>query len=166
MTIVVADSGPIRYLTVLDAIEVLPKLYDRVILPRRVVEELTHPHAPPAAQDWARSLPAWAEVREAHHVELAQVLDAGEAEAIALAEELQADLVLLDEREGRTIAAQRGLAVVGTVGILERAAARNLINLRDVLERLVSTNFRIAPAVIQEALDRDARNRRQQASNF
>ena len=81
MIVVVADSGPVRYLAVLNAIGVLPKLYDRIILPRSVVEELSHPHAPVEAREWAGNLPSWAEVRQARQIGLAAVLDAGEAEA-------------------------------------------------------------------------------------
>ena len=162
MIVVVADSGPVRYLAVLNAIGVLPKLYDRIILPRSVVEELSHPHAPVEAREWAGNLPSWAEVRQARQIGLAAVLDAGEAEAIAIAEELRADLVLLDEHEARKIASERGLAVAGTIGVLEQAAARELIELPEVLRRLIATNFRIAPAVIEEALERDRVRREQQ----
>ncbi len=46
MIVVIADSGPIRYLAVLNVIDILPKLYDRIILPRSVVQDMSHPHAP------------------------------------------------------------------------------------------------------------------------
>lgn len=60
MTLVVADSSPIRYLAVLNAIDHLPRLYERVIVPRAVLGELTHPHAPVEARSWASALAsAW-----------------------------------------------------------------------------------------------------------
>jgi len=72
--------------------------------------------------------PAWMVIRSAAHVP-SWNLDPGEAEAIALAKELGAWAVLLDDRDGRRIARQEGLRVAGTVGILERAAAAGLIDL-------------------------------------
>lgn len=159
MIVVVADSGPIRYLAVLGVTEALPQLFDRVILPRSVLAELSHPNAPVESRTWAKNLPTWAEVKEAKQVELAQILDAGEAEAIALAEELHANLVLLDEREGRRIAAARGVLVTGTIGILEKAAALNLLDLAEVLQRLCATSFRITQVAIDDALARDASRR-------
>src|ERR1044071_9282702 len=99
MTLVVADASPVRYLAVIESIHLLPQLFDQVVLPKRVLGELTHPHAPDAARIWARNLPSWTLVREASRVDLASALGAGEAEAIALAEELRASFVLIDERE-------------------------------------------------------------------
>ncbi|MBN9690017.1 MAG: hypothetical protein J0M24_07235 [Verrucomicrobia bacterium] len=49
MTLVVADCSPIRYLVVIDAIQILPQLYDSIVLPRAVLAELGHPHAPEKA---------------------------------------------------------------------------------------------------------------------
>jgi len=156
MILVVADTSPIRYLVLIKAISVLPQLFERVILPATVVRELTHPHAPEAVRNWATSLPDWVEVKRATHVALAGVLDAGEAEAIALAEELQAHALLLDEAEGRKEALRRGLSVSGTVGVLEQAAQRGLINLGDAFKHLSQTNYRITPEVLRKALERDA----------
>ena len=63
-------------------------------------------------------------------------VDAGELEAICLAQEIHADAVLMDDRAGRNPAIQCGLAVVGTIGLLEQAAARGLIDQRRVLTPL------------------------------
>lgn len=162
MTLVVADTSPIHYLAVIESIQLLPQLYDRVILPKAVLAELTHPRAPEAARRWAGALPSWAVIREATRIDLAGVLDAGEAEAIALAEELRADLVLIDEREARREAARRGIPVIGTVAILEEAAARNLIELPEAFARLLATNFRIDRSYLDDALRRDAERRERQ----
>jgi predicted nucleic acid-binding protein len=79
---------------------------------------------------------------------------------LILAEQLKADSLLLDEMEARREALRRGLPVAGTIGVLEKAAERNLINLAEAFARLSRTNFHIAPEVLQEALQRDASNRR------
>jgi predicted nucleic acid-binding protein len=159
MILVVADTGPLRYLVVIEAIELMPRLYDRVIIPSEVLKELTHPNAPLAVKTWASALPSWAEVRAAAHDELDGLLDPGEAEAIILAEQLKADSLLLDEMEGRREALRRGLPVAGTIGLLEKAAERNLINLEEAFARLCRTNFHISPELLRDSLQRDAANR-------
>jgi predicted nucleic acid-binding protein len=156
MILVVADTSPIRYLVLIDAIAVLPKLYDRVVLPSAVVAELTHPNAPEAVKKWASAFPEWVEVKKARHIALSGILDPGEAEAIALAEEMKADSLLVDEAEGREEALRRRLPVSGTVGVLEKAAERSLIVLAHAFQRLSQTNFRIAPELLRKALERDA----------
>lgn len=69
--------------------------------------------------------------------------------------------MLLDQHEGRKIASERGLAVAGTIAVLEQTAARELIELPEVLCRFIATNFRIAPEVIEDALERDRVRRAQ-----
>lgn len=155
MTLVVADSGPLRYLVVIQAIEVLPVLYDRVALPPAVVAELRHPSAPAEVQSWASTLPTWIVLRTPVAKHRPDILDAGEAEAIALALELRADTILLDEREGRREASALGLHFAGTVGVLERAAERGLLDLDVAFQRLTATNFRIDRVYLEEALKRD-----------
>ncbi len=155
MTLVVADSGPLRYLVVIQAIGVLPILYDRVALPPAVVAELRHASAPAEVQSWARALPDWVLVRSPVSKHLPDLLDPGEAEAIGLALELRADTILLDEREGRREAAVLGLHFAGTVGVLERAAERGLLDLDMSFQRLTATNFRIDRVYLDAALKRD-----------
>lgn len=85
-------------------------------------------------------------------------VDAGEMEAICLAREIQAAAVLIDDRAGRNAAGRCGLAVIGTIGLLEQAAVRKMLDLPTALERLQQTNARLDPQLIQAALDR-SRNR-------
>ena len=131
MILVVADTSPIHYLVLIEAVGILPRLYDRVVLPSVVLAELTHRNAPSPVRTWADALPPWAEVRMAAQVDLIGMLDPGEAEAIALAQELKADSLLLDEAEARQEARRLGLPVSGTVGVLEKAADRGLIDLAE-----------------------------------
>ena len=83
-----------------------------------------------------------------------EALGAGEREAIALAQETRADALLIDEEEGRRAA--RALTVTGTLGVLERAAARGLLDLPSVLTRLRTTSFRVREALLHDMLVRDA----------
>ena len=162
MTLVVADASPISYLLILEAGQVLPQLYDRVVIPQTVLAELTHPHAPAVARNWASALPDWTEVRTASHIQLEGKLDPGEAEAIALAQELNADCVLLDDRDARREAIGLGLTVAGTIGVLEQAAERGLIDLPGAFQRLLATNFRIDRRFLEDALSRDAARKERQ----
>ncbi len=72
---------------------------------------------------------------------IAEELDPGERAAIALAERIRADLILIDETEGRAEAVRRSFRVAGTLGILRAAAEEGLIDVREVLNRLGATNF-------------------------
>src|SRR6187399_2483001 len=101
MSLVVADTGPLRYLVAIGAIDSLPVLHPHVLIPPAVVAELRHPNAPAAVRHWSESLPAWVEVQRPERAHLPGRLDPGEAEALGLAVQLRATLVLLDEREAR-----------------------------------------------------------------
>ena len=154
MNLVVADAGPLRYLVVIDSIHVLPRLFPRIIVPPAVVAELRHPHAPETVRRWGESLPSWIQVQRPDFTHEPRRLDAGESEAIGLALQLGASLVLLDEREARKEAVRLGLAVAGTVGILERAAEIGLLDLDAAFVRLTATNYRIDPSYLEESLRR------------
>ncbi|MDQ2945230.1 MAG: DUF3368 domain-containing protein [Acidobacteriota bacterium] len=126
MQLVIADTGPINYLILVGYINILPTLFQRVILPSAVRDELKNRKAPPLVKQWIADPPSWAEVHEATHIYDAamETLDAGEEDAIALAIQLRADLILMDDREGVLIARSKGFRVAGTLGILAMAAAR------------------------------------------
>ncbi len=79
-------------------------------------------------------------------------LDRGERDTILLALHLKADLVLMDEREGVEEARNLDLLVTGTVGVLDRAAKRGLIDLAAAFTLLRNTNFRIKPSVLDRLL--------------
>ena len=84
-------------------------------------------------------------------------LDVGEQEAILLAEHMQADLLLIDEKRGRFTAIDRGIKVVGTLGILEFAARQYTIDLSSILHKLLQTNFKVSPSLIETILKRHKR---------
>jgi len=71
-----------------------------------------------------------------------------------LAESINATMILLDEKSARRVAADRGLRVTGTLGVLGEAASRGLVDLAAAIDRLRKTNFRYSPALLKAALDR------------
>lgn len=143
MQLVIADTSPINYLILIGHIDVLHSLFERVILPSVVRDELKD--APPQVRLWIADRPAWVEVRittDSLRDASLQDLDAGEEDAIALAVELHADLLLMDDREGVLAARRRGLTVTGTLGVLGLAARHGLLDLAEAFERIKRTNFR------------------------
>jgi predicted nucleic acid-binding protein len=155
---VIANNSPLRYLVLIDCIHLLPALFARVMVPTEVQAELQHHRTPERVRAWIAHPPAWVDIRQAHGPVDADLLhlDGGEQAAIVLAQMVHADVVLLDDRKARIAARRRALRVIGTVGVLEQAALRGLIDLPDVCARLRTTNFRIHNTIIQSALARDA----------
>lgn len=142
--IVVADSGPLHYLILLDQTELLPRFYGQVIVPEAVLRELTSGRTPQPVREWLSKPPSWLRVQAVPSSQLEHItedLDLGEREAIVLAHLLQADLLLIDEISGRAEARRRNLRVTGTLGILRIAAENQLIDVPQVLARLRDTNF-------------------------
>lgn len=108
MRLVIAGTGPVNYLVLIGCIDLLPALFDKVILPSAVQAELTDPAAPPSVRGWMANPPPWLDVHETpiHQSVQASVegLDDGEATAIALAVLLNAELLLMDDRKGVIVA--------------------------------------------------------------
>ena len=154
--IVVSDTTPLRYLAAIDGLDWLPAIFGKVVCPPEVLAECLHEHAPASLREWAASTPSWlliTPVSEAARGLPVEVhLDAGETAALCLARELHADLLLLDERRGRAVAARLGFAVTGTLGVLVEAGLRGLTDFEATLTRLTTlTNFRVSESVIAAA---------------
>ena len=150
--IVVADSSPFVALINLVEVDLLRRLFTTVLVPPPVLDELRSLRRPAAVRRFAAEPPSWVEVREPQLVEAIPGLDRGEESAVALALELRADFILIDEIRGRRAATERHLRVAGTVGVLERAADEGFIDLRSAFERLKGTDFWIDPAILDQRL--------------
>lgn len=98
--VVVADTSPINYLVLIEQIGILPRLFTRVLIPPAVFDELTHPAAPSPVREWTERRPIWLEVITPKDTVPFAQLDPGESQAISLAGELGADVVLIDELAG------------------------------------------------------------------
>jgi predicted nucleic acid-binding protein len=147
--IVVSDTTAVTNLLAIHREELLEQLFGCVVVPEAVLRELQISHA---------FLPKFLELREVQdsgQVEALQPgLDLGEAEAIVLAEELNADYLLIGEDAGRNVAEQRGVRIIGLPGILGRAKLRGLITtVRPEIDALQSqAGFWISPQLRERVL--------------
>jgi predicted nucleic acid-binding protein len=161
--IVISDTSPLRYLVLIGQADLLPALYTDVLIPEAVTDELNKPATPEPVRRWIAHRPSWLQVvpltARSASVSLPD-LDPGEHDAIILALHLKADLVLMDEREGVEEARRLGLTVTGTLGVLDRAAERGLIELAPAIAHLRQTNFRIDPGLLDRLLATDVRRRK------
>ena len=162
MQSIVADTTPLNYLVLIQATDILPELYRTVLIPPAVKAELAHVNTPAIVRAWISQPPAWLEVVSLNQpVDSALAhLDAGEREAISLASELQAILLLMDERDGVTIARHRGLKVVGTLATLDLTAAHGLVDLQTMFERLRATTFRSPVRLMVSMIEQDAERKK------
>ena len=146
---VVSDTSPINYLILTEYVGVLHELYGQIVLPGKVLEELSSARAPGIVSTWCSALPDWVHVKVPTRTDSGLKLGAGEREAILLAEEIGANLLLIDERTGRREAMLRNLLVTGTLGILRAAAERGLVDGEEVIKRLTETSFRTSPKLLR-----------------
>lgn len=161
--VVISDTSPVRYLVLIGQVELLSVLYTEVLIPEAVADELQQPGTPELVRRWIAHRPSWLQVvpPTARPASVSLVdLDRGERDAIVLALHLKADLVLMDEREGVQEARRLGLTVTGTLGVLDRAAERGVIELVPAIARLRQTNFRIDPSLLDRLLAVDGRRKR------
>lgn len=151
---VVSDSSALVVLVTIGHEQRLADLFHRVVIPPAVRSELFLPRRPRLVREWIETPPPWLELHIPKSVESIARLDAGETEAISLARELGADRIIIDELRGRKAAIERGLNVIGTIGILEAAAMRRLLDLEEAFGRVKRTDFWIRPNFLDERLER------------
>ena len=155
--IVVSDTSALCNLAIIDHLWLLESIYQTVIIPDVVARELTeasNPLIPAILQSgWIQPQPL-TNSELANQLQQERGLDAGEANAIALALELQADDLLIDERLGRQEALRLGLSIIGILGILLVAKQRSLIpQVQPVMDTLISqAGFRVSSQLYQRVL--------------
>ena len=148
---VVSNTTPLNYLILTGTVDVLPAIFGRVYVPSAVINELSHPRSPAVVRAWANTPPAWLTVQDPTQIDPSLKLGAGEAAAIALALEIGAEHILIDERKGYKVAQQRGLGTSSTLGVLEEASHRGLIDFEAKIDRLVKeTTFYVTEEVLQD----------------
>jgi predicted nucleic acid-binding protein len=102
--IVVADSSPFIVLAGIDRVDILPAIFREVLIPTRVADELSSPKRPQGVRQFMSAPPSWLRIVTPSAMELIPGLHAGETAAVALALELRADSLIIDEYSGRKIA--------------------------------------------------------------
>ena len=146
--IVVSDTSPLSNLFIIGRLELLHQLFEKIVVPTAVMNELLELEKRGIDLSLIRNAP-WIEVVEVKHKDSIQKLlidlDRGEAEAIVLAESMHADWLLIDETKGRNIAKLHGLRIVGLLGILLLAKEKRLIsNVKPLItELIIKAKFRI-----------------------
>ena len=158
--VVVADTGPLIALARIGQLDLLRRLYGRVVVPPAVHTDLAIDSNRPGAKVLAGVFAAgWAAVESVTdssvRSELDQLLGPGEAEAIALAEQEGPRFLLIDDARGRRAARARGLPVVGVAGVLLAATSRGeLAAVGPALDRLSDAGYRLSPRLVAATLER------------
>jgi predicted nucleic acid-binding protein len=158
--IVISDTSPLNYLVLLDADHDLPKLFGQVIVPPAVLNELRHSNAPQKVKAWAAQPPTWLEIQAPNEFSPFEGLGEGESVAIALAQQLQADRLLIDERDGNAVAIRLGLKTADTLAVLELAAGQGLLSLPAAIAVLQTTTFHAPERIYAEMIQRDVARKR------
>ena len=141
-------------------LDLLRCMYRHVVIPPAVHRELAIGSGRPGAAALAGALVAsWISVQEPANrhavLELSQFLDPGEAEAIALAEQLGARFLLIDELAGRKIARRRGVSIIGVAGMLVSAKASGaVIAVRPIIVDLSTAGYRLSSRLVSAVLER------------
>jgi predicted nucleic acid-binding protein len=153
---IVADAGPLIALARIQRLSLLQQLYGEVLIPSAVQRELQLDTHRPGAQALTQAIGAgWLRAQTVHDTTelttLSRLLDAGEAEAILLAEQVTCQFLLIDDWQGRTVAKQRGLPVVGVAGVLLAAKQRALLaEISPILAELAMLGYRLSPKLMVE----------------
>jgi hypothetical protein len=152
--IVVSDTSPVTNLMQIGHLSLLQKVFGVVILPEAVYEELCVISAQKTIIDEENWLFVQKPKDEKLIAELKKELDTGEAEAIALALELKADALIIDELKGRNKAEEVGLKIIGLLGTLIEAKQKGLIPaVKPIIDDLVSiAGFKVHPTLFQQVL--------------
>ena len=154
--IIVSNTSPINYLILIGHINLLPKMFKQIIIPQEVYNELSDAAAPLPVQTWIATPPDWLKVQSINQPSdaIVDLLDPGERAAILIAQELNADLLLLDDMKARHTAMDRGFAITGILGILDQAATMKLIDVPAAIQSLQNTSFWASDSLLQRLLDK------------
>jgi hypothetical protein len=152
--IVVSNNSPLVGLLGVNLLSLLRDLYTEVWIPRKVEKEFLRKD--PVVRREALENAPWIKTVDLTDPRTAAVhaeLDDGEAEALALADEYDARLILLDEKRGRQKAKQIGLTAMGIVGVLQEAKEEGLVDvIKPLLMQLQANGIHLSESLINNAL--------------
>ncbi len=153
--IVIVNTTPLIGLALIGQLDLLKQLYGEVVIPVEVQKEVLAggPESPGFTElqnaPWIRMT----SLQDSRRADLLSDLDRGEAEVITLAQELNADLVIIDERLGRRHTRRLGLKLTGTLGVLLKAKNRGLIKaVKPLIEQLQQGGIRLDAFLVAEVL--------------
>jgi len=152
--IIVSDTSPITNLLKIGRVSLLQQVFKEIIIPNGVYEELIKIPSQKSQIENTK----WIKKQDSKNKEfindLLKILDRGESESIALARELKADYLLIDEKKGRKIANEHGITITGLLGVLRRAKLKGYLEkVKPILDRLrEETGFRIHQNLYKEIL--------------
>jgi len=152
--IIVSDTSPITNLLKIGRVSLLQQIFKEIIIPNGVYEEsIKIPNQKSQIENTK-----WIKKQDSKNKEfineLLKILDRGESESIALAIELKADYLLIDEKKGRKIANEYGITITGLLGVLRRAKLKGYLEkVKPILDQLrEETGFRIHQNLYKEIL--------------
>ncbi len=135
--LIVSDTSPITNLIQIGQLDILEQVFTQIIIPEKVYEELSvyeKQREEIENRNWILVKPV---INQAEVKMLEKQLDLGEAQAIVLAKELNADLLIIDERKGRKAAEEYGLKIIGLLGVLIQAKKKGYLNeLKPILDKI------------------------------
>lgn len=153
--IIISDTSPICYLILIEQIDVLPQLFQQILIPTAVRDELLNEGADNVIRTWISNSPNWLTVQPVPQLldDLPTNLGNGEREAISLAVTIQADLIVLDDLDARVAAQKCNLTITGTLGILYRAGIAKLIDFPNTIQMLQETSFHISQTLVNQLIE-------------
>ncbi len=155
--LIVSDAGPLIGLAIAGHVEILHSLFEQILIPQAVLEELQLEASRPGSLALSKAKDAgWLSTEDVLEgtdmAKLTELLDRGEAEAIVLAQSKDARL-LIDERKGRVLAGRKGVTVIGTGGVLLLAKREDVIaQIAPVLDELTSHGYRVSDGLRRKLL--------------
>lgn len=155
--IIISDTSPVSNLFIVNRLHLLHDIYGKIIIPTAVYRELMALANSNFDISEISNAP-WIEQKQVKDISLLKkyenIIDEGESEAIVLAKELHADLLLIDESMGRQIAAKEGIHTIGLLGVLIEAKKKQLIKeVKPIMEELrTRARFRIKEELYVEVL--------------
>jgi predicted nucleic acid-binding protein len=156
---VISNASPLIALSNISQLELLEKIFKKIIIPEAVYKEVVEEGKGRAgAKEVEKYVGKWIELKTVKNIDevnaLRAVLDYGEAEVIALGQEINADLLILDNKEPRLFAKHLGFKLIGTVGILLLAYEKELLeNPIGKLLELRENGFYISDRLMKEVIN-------------
>lgn len=155
---IISNASPLIALSNIGQLELLKKLFQKIIIPKAVYQEVVDEGKDRSGTaEVKKAVNKWIEVKEVKNSDevktLRALLDYGEAEVVVLAQEIKADLLILDNREPRVFAKHLGFNLIGTIGVLMLAYEKEFLkNPIEKIFELREKGFYISDRLLKEII--------------